>query len=130
MWGGAGSNRGERSAVSGAGVRMDRSRITEDLRDAEIAAMPPRMDIPGSFLPARFLTLWVSVRKLPPMTMLELKQQVSRLTTRERRELNAYLIRLRHESPQWRRTAGKRLQAMDAGRKVTASELDRRLQDA
>jgi hypothetical protein len=29
--------------------------------------------------------------------MLVLKQQVSRLSERERRELNAYLIRLRHE---------------------------------
>lgn len=61
------------------------------------------------------------------MTMLELKQQVSRLTIRERSELNAYLIRLRHESTQWRRTAGKRMAAMDAGRKVTAVELDQRL---
>ena len=33
------------------------------------------------------------------MTMLELKQQVARLSARERRELNAYMIRLRHESP-------------------------------
>jgi len=113
-----------------AGVRMNRDKPRKTSRDAKIAAMPPWMDLPGSFLLARFLTLWVSVRKLPPMTMLELKQQVSRLTTRERRELNAYLIRLRHESPQWRRTAGKRLQAMDAGRKVSVSELDRRLQDA
>ncbi len=64
------------------------------------------------------------------MTMLELKQQVSRLNQRERRELNAYLIRLRHESPQWRRTVGKRMAAMDEGRKVTSAELDRRLRTA
>lgn len=64
------------------------------------------------------------------MTMFELKQCVSRLTARERRELNAYLIRLRHESPQWRRQMGKRLRAMDAGRKVSAAELDRRMRSA
>ena len=61
------------------------------------------------------------------MTMLELKQRVSHLTIRERRELNAYLIRLRHETPQWRRNAGKRLRAMDAGSKVTMTELDQRI---
>ena len=32
--------------------------------------------------------------------MLELKQRVSRLTKNERRELNAYMIRLRHETPE------------------------------
>lgn len=65
-----------------------------------------------------------------PMTMLELKQQVSRLSARERRELNAYMIRLRHESPQWKRDAAKRMAAMDAGKKVTAEELDRRIRCA
>jgi hypothetical protein len=64
------------------------------------------------------------------MTMLELKQKVSRLTARERRELNAYLIRLRHESPQWRQIANKRMKAMDAGRKVAVADLDRRLRSA
>jgi len=43
------------------------------------------------------------------MTMLELKQQVSRLSERERRELNAYLIRLRHEKPEWRRMMARRM---------------------
>ena len=52
------------------------------------------------------------------MTMLELKQQVSRLSARERRELNAYLIRLRHERPEWRRMISKRMRAMDQGRKT------------
>ncbi|MDB6115806.1 MAG: hypothetical protein JWQ62_2751, partial [Lacunisphaera sp.] len=47
------------------------------------------------------------------MTLLELKQQVSRLTSGERRELNAYLIRLRHERPEWRRMISKRMREMD-----------------
>jgi len=61
------------------------------------------------------------------MTMLELKQQISRLSTRERRELNAYMIRLRHERPEWKRTVSKRMQAMDAGRKVSIEDLRRRV---
>lgn len=56
------------------------------------------------------------------MTMLELKQQVSRLSERERRELHAYLIRLRHEKPEWRR-----MKAMDQGKKLTAAQLQQRL---
>ena len=59
--------------------------------------------------------------------MLELKQQVSRLTKSERRELNAYMIRLRHETPEWRRMISRRMREMDAGKKITVAELKRRL---
>ena len=61
------------------------------------------------------------------MTMLELKQQVSRLSARERRELNAYLIRLRHERPEWRRMISQRMRDMDRGKKVTATQLRQQL---
>lgn len=61
------------------------------------------------------------------MTMLELKQQVSRLSARERRELNAYLIRLRHERPEWRRMVSKRMRDMDQGKKVSVTQLRRQL---
>jgi hypothetical protein len=61
------------------------------------------------------------------MTMLELKQQVSRLSTRERRELNAYLIRLRHERPEWRRMIAKRMRDMDQGKKVSVAQLRQRI---
>ena len=59
--------------------------------------------------------------------MLELKQRVSRLTKAERRELNAYMIRLRDETPEWRKTVSRRMRAMDAGRKVSSVELRRHL---
>ena len=61
------------------------------------------------------------------MTMLELKQQISRLSVRERRELNAYMIRLRHERPEWKRAISKRMRDMDAGKKISVEELERRL---
>ena len=61
------------------------------------------------------------------MTLLQLKQEISRLSLRERRELNAYMIRLRPARPEWRRAASKRMREMDAGRKVTVDELEARL---
>lgn len=59
--------------------------------------------------------------------MLDLKQRVSRLTKSERRELNAYLIRLRHETPEWRRMISKRMREMDSGKKLSLAEVERRL---
>lgn len=61
------------------------------------------------------------------MTMLELKQKVSRLSARERRELNAYLIRLRHERPEWRRMISQRMRDMDRGKKITTAQLRQQL---
>jgi hypothetical protein len=61
------------------------------------------------------------------MSLLELKQAVSRLNKHERRELQAYLIRLRHNTPEWKRAAAKRIGAMQAGRRVTAEDLEARM---
>jgi hypothetical protein len=61
------------------------------------------------------------------MTMLELKQEISRLSVRERHELNAYMIRLRHERPEWRKMVSKRMREMDAGKKLSAADLEKRL---
>lgn len=47
------------------------------------------------------------------MRILKLKQEIFRLSLRERRELNAYMIRLRHERPEWK--------------KVTLAELKQRM---
>ncbi|MFT3830362.1 MAG: hypothetical protein QM691_11735 [Opitutaceae bacterium] len=43
------------------------------------------------------------------MSILELKQAVSRLKKSERQELFAYLVRLKHETPAWKRATAKRL---------------------
>jgi hypothetical protein len=61
------------------------------------------------------------------MSILELKQAASQLSKRERAELHAYLIRLRHNTPEWKRTTAKRLRAMQAGKRVSAEELETRL---
>jgi hypothetical protein len=60
------------------------------------------------------------------MTMLQLKQEISKLSRKERIELNAYMIRLRHETPEWRKTVSKRMRDMDAGKKITLEELELR----
>ncbi len=75
---------------------------------------------------ARLDSLSSQVHRLK-MSLLELKQEVSRLNKRERRELQAYLIRLRHNTPEWKRATAKRIKAMQAGRRVTAEDLEARI---
>jgi hypothetical protein len=60
------------------------------------------------------------------MSLLELKQEVCRLGKRERQELFAHLLRLKHETPEWRRATASRIRTMKAGRRVTAEELETR----
>ncbi len=61
------------------------------------------------------------------MSLLELKQGVMRLTQSERRELRAFMVRLRHETPAGKREMARRIKAMQAGRYVTIEELEKRL---
>ncbi len=61
------------------------------------------------------------------MSLLELKQQVSRLSQRERVELQAYLIRLKHGTPAWKRATAKKIRAMQAGKFTRIEALAARL---
>ena len=61
------------------------------------------------------------------MSILELKNAVTQLSKREREEFHAYLIRLRHDTPEWKRATAKRIRAMKAGRRVSAEELESRI---
>jgi hypothetical protein len=61
------------------------------------------------------------------MSVLELKQELSRMSKRERQELHAYLIRLKHETPEWKKAAAKRVTEMKKGRGVSASKLQARI---
>jgi hypothetical protein len=61
------------------------------------------------------------------MSILELKQAASQLSKREREELHAYLIRLRHNTPEWKRATAKKIRAMQAGKRVSAEELETRM---
>ena len=58
--------------------------------------------------------------------LLQLKQQLSRLSEKERQEAAAFLHRLKQESPAWQKEMGRRMAEMDAGRKVTLTRPKKR----
>ncbi len=51
--------------------------------------------------------------------LLQLKQQLSRLSEKERQEAAAFLHRLKQESPAWQKEMSRRMAEMDAGRRIT-----------
>ena len=61
------------------------------------------------------------------MSVLELKQELTSLSRRDLEEVHAYLVRLKHESTGWKRSAAERIRAMRKGKGVTAEQLARRL---
>ena len=61
------------------------------------------------------------------MTLLAIKRQMDRLTSRELKELNGHLIRLRHSTPEWKRATARKIRAVQAGRYVTAESLEVRI---
>jgi len=61
------------------------------------------------------------------MTLLAIKHQMKQLKPRELKELQSYLIRLRHSTSEWKRATAKKIRAIQAGRYVTAEELEKRI---
>jgi len=61
------------------------------------------------------------------MSLLELKQQVSRLSQRDRRELQLYMLRLKHARPAWKKATAEKIREMQAGKFTTIEELKARL---
>jgi molybdopterin synthase catalytic subunit len=49
--------------------------------------------------------------------MLQLKQQLVRLSAKQRQEVAAFLHRLKQESPAWKKEMTRRMAEMDAGKK-------------
>lgn len=49
--------------------------------------------------------------------MLRLKQQLSRMTEKERQEVTVFLHRLKQDSPAWQKEMSRRMSEMDAGKK-------------
>ena len=60
------------------------------------------------------------------MSLLELKQHASRLSQRERNELQLYLLRLKRGTPAWKRATAKKIREMKAGKFTTIEELEAR----
>jgi hypothetical protein len=54
-------------------------------------------------------------------SLLQLKQQISKLTDRDRVEIAAYLHRLKQETPTWKKEMARRFVEMDRGVKFKLS---------
>ena len=61
------------------------------------------------------------------MSILELKQRVSRMSPRQRQELQLYLLRLKRDTPAWKRATANRIREMQAGKFTTLEELKARV---
>lgn len=48
----------------------------------------------------------------------QLKQQLSKLTEKERVEVSAFLQRMKLETPTWQKEMSRRMAEMDAGKKI------------
>jgi hypothetical protein len=59
--------------------------------------------------------------------VLELKQQLCKLSPSERKQVSAYLLRLKHESPAWKKELGRRMKAMDTGKKIKLADTAKKL---
>jgi prenyltransferase beta subunit len=49
--------------------------------------------------------------------MLQLKQQLSQISEKERQEVSAFIHRLKQESPAWQKEMSRRMAEMDTGKK-------------
>jgi dsDNA-specific endonuclease/ATPase MutS2 len=49
--------------------------------------------------------------------MLQLKQDLTKLTEKERQEISAFLHRLKQETTSWKKEMTRRMSEMDAGKK-------------
>ena len=59
------------------------------------------------------------------MSVLELKQEISRLTSKERLEIQGNLLRLKRQSPAWKRSAAKTIREMKAGKAHSSEDLEK-----
>ncbi len=59
--------------------------------------------------------------------LLDLKQQLTRLSETQRRDISAFLIRLGQETPAWKKETAKRLDEMAKGKQVSITQLRKQL---
>jgi hypothetical protein len=60
------------------------------------------------------------------MSVLEIKQRLSRLSSREQREIQIYLHQLRRRSSAWKKATAKSIDEVKAGKFVTLDEMEKR----
>jgi hypothetical protein len=49
--------------------------------------------------------------------MLQLKQQLSKMSEKQRQEIAVFLHRLKQDTPEWKKEMSRRMAEMDAGKK-------------
>lgn len=55
--------------------------------------------------------------------LLTLKQQLTRLSEPERREVSVFIVRLGQESKEWKEETARRLDEMTVGKRTSLSDL-------
>ena len=60
------------------------------------------------------------------MSVLEIKQRLSRLSAKEQREIQIYLHQLRRRTPAWKKATAKSIDGVRAGKFTTLAELEAR----
>lgn len=65
-----------------------------------------------------------SVVILALVSVLQIKQSLSRLSAKEQREIQIYLHQLRRRTPTWKKTTAKRIAEVKAGKFTTIEQLE------
>lgn len=60
------------------------------------------------------------------MSVIEIKQTLSRLSARERRDIQIYLHQLKRTTPAWKKSTSKKIDDVKAGNFTTLTELEAR----
>ncbi len=55
--------------------------------------------------------------------LLTLKQQLTKLTEQERREMSAFIVRLGQGTEEWKEETARRLDELNAGKKTSIADL-------
>jgi thymidylate synthase ThyX len=60
------------------------------------------------------------------VSVLQIKQSLSRLSPREQREIQVYLHQLRRRTPAWKKATAKKIEEVRAGKFTTIKQLEER----
>jgi len=58
------------------------------------------------------------------VSVLQIKQSLSRLSAKEQREIQVYLHQLRRRTPAWKKATAKRIEEVRAGKFTTVAQLE------
>lgn len=59
------------------------------------------------------------------MSVLQIKQSLSRLSAKEQREIQVYLHQLKRRTPAWKKATAKRIAEVKSGKFATIEQLEK-----